>query len=215
MSILLISQTAKAGLVLASTQAEQLLGLTDMKTIIRSVAVLGTLACAAFQVQAAEVICGNSALGTRSVTINDAAACTTAGLGNLGDPQLMALTGTTLIDRDNSDNNGGPLSITGEDGFAGTFSVAASAWSYQNLYLYFHFGNVGSSAEYNPDYFVIQLNAEDTSGSWVVNPGNRGALSNVALLGSGQRQVPEPASIALVGLALAGLGLSVRRRRRS
>jgi hypothetical protein len=192
MSILLISQTAKAGLVLAYTQVEQLLGLTDMKTIIRSVAVLGTLACAAFQVQAAEVICGN-----------------------LGDPQLMALTGTTLIDRDNSDNNGGPLSITGEDGFAGTFSVAASAWSYQNLYLYFHFGNVGSSAEYNPDYFVIQLNAEDTSGSWVVNPGNRGALSNVALLGSGQRQVPEPASIALVGLALAGLGLSVRRRRRS
>jgi hypothetical protein len=168
---------------------------------------------------AASITCGDLSLGTRTTTVDPALACIEAGLGNLGDPDLLAKSYVdAIVERDAANSNGGVLNITGEGGFSGTWSFSASVWdTYENVYLYFHFGGVGGGGTaYDPDFFIVQLARADTSGTWTVNPGDRGALSNVALMGGGTptTRVPEPAALALIGFGLAALGLSSRRRKR-
>lgn len=166
--------------------------------------------------QAAAVTCGDLSLGTRTTTVDPAMECTAAGMGNLGDTQLLALPYVDdILERDDANSNGGLLNITGEGGYSGTWSFSSSVWtSWQNVYLYFHFGNVeGLGTAYDPDYFIVRLSPIDTSGTWVVNPDKRGALSNIALMvGTPTNNVPEPGTLALLGLGLAGIAL-VRRRR--
>jgi hypothetical protein len=165
---------------------------------------------------AAAVTCGDLTLGTRTATVDPAMECTAAGLGNLGDTQLLALPYVDdILERDNANSNGGLLNITGEGSNSGTWSFGSSVWtSWQNVYLYFHFGNVdGQGSTYDPDYFIVRLSPIDTSGTWTVNPDKRGALSNIALMvGTPTNKVPEPGTLALLGLGLAGIAL-VRRRR--
>jgi hypothetical protein len=188
-----------------------------MATGIKFLVAVGALA---FAGSASAITCGGPS-GTRTVTVNPAAACTDSGLGNLGDGDAAAVVGGSVIDRDAANSNGGALNITGVGGDSGTWSLGSALWStYSTMYLYFHFGN-GNPADptFNPDWFVVQLTSGSTGGTWSVNP-TQLTLSNIGLLGvrgpgggGGGTPVSEPGALALLGLSLGIAGWMSRRRR--
>lgn len=156
--------------------------------------------------------------------------------GNLDSSGLLA--GYTLIDKDvaadytgtGGDPSEGWLQFTMNAGpspherTVGTWTIFSSAlWnSFDQLFIAFHFGG-GSGA---PDSFIVELSRSDVTGSWqFFAPGTSGlnGLSNIYLLGkcpagtpscTPDRDVPEPGTLGLLGLGLAGLGFGMRRRRK-
>jgi len=195
-----------------------------------SAAAFSMLLMAGAGVQAATVYCPNGPGGAltaptsgRYVEVTNAAnpgVCQYKD-GNLQNADITAA-GFTLVDKNGSEGSEPGLFLS--SGFPGgstsgtwafDLTVDPNPWaSYDHLYLAFHFGNGGGS----PDSFVVELQNGQTSGDWkflAVDPQKVNGLSNYYLLATTgdvpPDEIPEPAPIALMGLALAGIALARRR----
>jgi hypothetical protein len=205
--------------------------------LCRLITVVGLLVVGGFA-QAATVYCPNGPTGAlvaplagRYVEVTNAQDPGTCyfqegNLQNSDFPAVAAAAGVPAASLLLLDKNGAEGSMQGAlvaGGFvgnstSGTWSLSSNLWtSYSALYLGFHFGNGGGS----PDSFVVQLQNNSLSGAWsflAVAPDAVNGLSNYYLLGVADGspppgRIPEPASMALVGVALLAAGLARRRQK--
>lgn len=203
-------------------------------------AVAALVLAASGSAQAASVSCGNDTLGIRLTAVDPAlvGGLCYAQNGNISgdvgslfdiDP-TAAVNNLTMIGKE-VNQNGTAQSDDPLVGYTllgatfGNWTVSETAWNtWGRVFLGFHFGGGGNTSADNPDSFIIELMATDNAGSWALT--GTGAqitgLSNVYLFGKDrctgncvrdpQEDVPEPATLALVGLGLLGLGYSRRRK---
>lgn len=194
-----------------------------MKAILSGLMLAVAALLAPTAAQSAVVTCGDATLGVR-VTVVDPGlpgGYCYAQLGNLQDADIANL-GLSLIEKDSTALGllGGDLRGSGHNANSGTWSFGADLWDdWSRLFIGFHFGNAGDFESTNPDSFIVELARPDIMGTWeLAGTGARlNGLSNLYLLGVNDgspppNEIPEPTTLALVGLGLLGAGAARRRR---
>lgn len=174
---------------------------------------LGALALVAFSFMGAAgavpLLCQDAQVNHMYVDTSQVSQCLGGGVGNIN--------GNTRTDAF-LNGEGAGLGLTGigsgsftQDGSEGTFTIDSSLWqSWGEIAIGFKFGTGN-----NPDmWFVYLLNSQVSSGDWeFVNVFNRGGgLSHIQLYGRSPASVPEPGTLALLGLGLLGAGVACRRK---
>jgi PEP-CTERM motif len=159
---------------------------------------------------AVNILCQTAANNHMLIDDSVVSACIDAGVGNIGqgnqaqDDFIQAgNTGYTTI---------GQFDTFTQTGSTGTFTIDASLWdTWGELFIGFKFGTGNTPDE----WFVYELQDDVSSGNWtfvnMLAPGANQGLSHLTVYAQ-DRQVPEPGSLLLLGLGLAGLGFFVRRR---
>jgi hypothetical protein len=150
--------------------------------------------------------------GDRTVTIDGDGTYSCGPSGDTTDQpegQYFSDAGYTLLEKINDGDgvDGGDyiILITGLGGTSGTFELAPGI---TGGVLVFKFG----SGNISPDWISFYFDGL-TSGTWSVDPAQQ-ALSHVTLYGEYDtpRDVPEPTTLALMGLGLVAVGYRMRRR---
>lgn len=187
-----------------------------MKNLKLLAALAAVGAIVSFPASAAPIYCAGVSATRNYMGVDDSqvSSCLLAGIGNIGqaahnDPFLNNAAGNGWT------NIGEGFSLDfSQSGTNGSWSFDSAAWEqYGDLALGFKFGTGN-----NPDeWFVYSLVDLVSSGDWSFFNvfGNGGGLSHLVLYGSGERSVPEPGTLGLLGLGLAGMALGLRRRRKT
>jgi hypothetical protein len=193
--------------------------LTGMNTLhkLASAAALGAvLLSLSAPAAAAPVYCAAQSTTRNYMGVDDSqvSACLGAGVGNIGqgggnDEFLSSAAGAGWS------NVSDDFTLDfGQTNGSGTWSFDSSAWdSYANLAIGFKFGTGNQPDE----WFVYSLQDLVSSGDWEFFNVHRrgGGLSHLVLYASGERTVPEPGTLGLLGLGLAGMAAGLRRRRKT
>lgn len=211
---------------LACTKLETM----KLKTITLAAALVAGLTVSA---HAATITIGAGPPTQRTASLTDA----TAGFGGEGNATVADVNGgfgslapwTEVASMARGDNATGSFTVglltialsagdkwgnDPDNKITGTWAIDASFWTqYADAAISMHVG--GGRQSNTPDHFVWHVADGATSGTWSYDGSccNGGGLSNFKLYGSGTgTSVPDGGStLALIGLAVAGLGLARRK----
>jgi hypothetical protein len=184
--------------------------MTFQTKTISAAAVALTAMLYAIPASAVPLLCEDVTQNHMYVDTSYVSSCVDAGSGNInGNPAtddfLLANPGLDYT-------NLGLGGFTQPTKTTGTFSLDSNLWNdWSSIAIGFKFGTGG----YPDQWFVYLLDPLVSSGTWsFVNVfGKGGGLSHVQLYGvETNRQVPEPGTLGLFGIALIGAAIARRRK---